>query len=317
VNDRCGPSGIAPEVLLGHRIVYFRAGLLAAEGKPVADRLAGAGELAGSYDRLVGAMLEQGWPVPVDEARRLGDGRWTPGAAGFRRLDVTADVAMPSAADGLATLAALSSMARVVPGLRPVTWPSLDGRRLETIALYGRGRRMLGRIYDKGVESLTAPPGRVLRPESQNRFDQRMRRGVETTDAEYVRGLFHRRFVPLWQATKGVTVAGPLVLAGKLIELVEATDRRRWAAEAEKRKYVPGPRDVTASQAERLAGFMVLRATPGRRLHSRATDYRRLAELRRLGLVPTDAGELEEIEVDVAEVLEAALDTEHWRRRDG
>ncbi len=108
-----------------------------------------------------------------------------------------------------------------------------------------------------------------------------------------MRSKFQQRFYPLWQATKGVTVAGALVLADRIAELVEEGE-------------------ITGRQAELLAGYVVLQKR-GVRL-TRSTTYNRRKQLRELGLVVAD-GCLEEVEVDLHEVLEEALESPAWGAR--
>jgi hypothetical protein len=105
-----------------------------------------------------------------------------------------------------------------------------------------------------------------------------------------VRSKFQQRFYPLWQATKGVTVAGPLVIGDRLAELVDEGE-------------------LTARQAELLAGYVVL-AKRGVR-QTRSTTYNRRKALREFGLVVAD-GCLEEVEVDLHAVLEEALESPAW-----
>jgi hypothetical protein len=150
---------------------------------------------------------------------------------------------------------------------------------------------VLGRFYDKGYESGAAARGTLLRLEDQRRWPRASRRDVTELTGDYVRGQFQRRFYPLWKASKGVTVGGVLVLAQKLLELQEAGD-------------------VTPRQAERLAGFLVLEQAQASRV-SRATTFRRQAEVGELGLVLAD-GVLEEVEVDLHAVMEEALDGAVW-----
>jgi hypothetical protein len=67
--------------------------------------------------------------------------------------------------------------------------------------------------------------------------------------------------------------------------------------------------DLTRAQAERMIGFVHLESAGAP--CERRTWYRRRRELRELGLVVAD-GFFEPVEVDVAAVLEAALDSPAW-----
>jgi hypothetical protein len=312
---------LIPDPIGGHRVGWFPSSrLVYAEGHPGGDRLASPDRLVLALDRLHADLADVGIPLDVatarSNARDAGDNR--PGFAGLRRLDSTVDLHFDSAVEGLAVLAGVAAIG--IPRAKVVTWrapvrvpaapPSPIGeahmeslglvRRpidpgrlaLETVAFYGHsGKKMLARFYDKGVEGNLAPRGRLIRPEDQRRYTAATRRDVDELTTRYVREQFRRRFVPLWRASKGVTVAGPMVLAEKLAAAV---------ADGE----------VTAAMAERLAGHVILEEA-GCASVSRASRYRRRSKLRELGLVSADLG-LDEVEVDVHEVLERALEAEEW-----
>jgi len=131
-----------------------------------------------------------------------------------------------------------------------------------------------------------------------------------------VREKFQQRFMPLWKATKGVTVAGTDRLTDRVLELLDADE-------------------INVRQAERMAGYIALRqalrhrarqaqdfdADTGELLedargrhHSRATRYRREAELLDVGLVPADEAGTE-VTVDLHEVLETVLGSDAWERK--
>jgi hypothetical protein len=217
------------------------------------------------------------------------------GFAGIRRLDATVNVAMGSRAEGLASLAGIAACVRDAPGKAEVFYG--PDRGVETVVLRGHaGKRILGRWYDKGLEATLAPRGRLVRAEDQRRWPKNDRRTVEDCDGVALRAGFQRRFYPLWKASKGVIVAGPVVIAEKLLDAVEAGE-------------------ITAREAESLAGHCMLQVVGGRQGAgvSKATMYRRESRARELGLVLAD-GVLQEVEVDVAAVLEATLETELWDR---
>jgi hypothetical protein len=278
----------------GHRIGWFApAGLLYAEGHPSPDGLAPPAGLVSALDRVQTAMLAEGVPVPVGlPGVDVYGGRYE-GFAGVRRLDSTVDLALESAAEGFAVMAGIAAVARDLPRSKANVWWDSSGR-VQTVGLHGYGGgKMLGRVYDKGAESGTAAPGRLIRPEDQRRWGKDGRRDVAELSAPYVRGKFHQRFAPLWQASKGVTVAGPVILAEKLAELVAGGD-------------------LTRGQARNLAGEMLLGLVESAELRpSRATRYRHRSQMRRHGLVLAD-GVLQEVEVDLAAVLEQAMDGAAW-----
>jgi hypothetical protein len=295
-----GPRGsqLLPEPIAEHRVGWFPSGLLFAEGHPGGD-----GSLCPASELLVRALdlqeALQAADVPVNGRQRsfASLGSMSEGWAGVRRVDATVNVDAVCRGDGLAVLAGVAACVRDAPGHAEVRY-GVD-HAVETVYLRGyAGKRVLGRCYDKGLESNLADRGRLLRFESQQRWGKLNRRDVDELDAAALRSAFHRRFYPLYQATKGVTVGGPTVVASKLLEAVAAGE-------------------ITAQSAESLCGHLMFRAVGGRRGAgiSRRTMYRREQRARELGVVLGD-GVLEEVvEVDVGAVLEQCLDTELWDRR--
>ena len=300
---------LMPEPVGGHRIGWNPgAGMLYAEGHPSDDGLGSPDQLPEALQRLTTAMLEAGVPVPNGLAQdawnegdyeHFGATRYD-GFAGVRRCDATVDLHVSNGAEGVAILAGVAAIVRDTPRVKLETIYSSDGRALETVYMLGEGgKKVLGRWYDKGVESGGAARGQLIRPEDQRRYVKGTRRHVAELTSEYVRTKFHQRFVPLWRASKGVTVGGPLVLAEKLADAVEAGE-------------------ITAAQAELLAGNLLVGAILDRRRVgvSKATRNRRRAAQRELGLVLAD-GVLQEVEVDLHDVMEQALDAGAWAPRRG
>lgn len=318
---------LVPYAIAGHRVGWNRAaGLLYAEGHPsggvfgewsldhdlCAERpvaVSGAdpwlvppARLSDAYEGLVAALDASGVPLPVSQwasSPELGD-EWgllpgvegQPGFGGLRRCDATVDVAPSSASEGLAILAGVAGVATTAPRCQAEVRFAKDGTgSVETVYVRGfSGVKILGRWYDKGLESVSFPRGERIRAEDQRRYPKGHRRGVHELEAAYVRGKFQQRFYPLWQATKGVTVAGPMIVTDKLAELVQGGE-------------------LTARQAEQLAGYVVL-AKRGVR-QKRSTTYNRRKALRELGLVVTD-GCLQEVEVDLHAILDEAMESSAW-----
>jgi hypothetical protein len=323
---------LLPKPVAGHRVGWNAAsGMLYAEGHPcgampgewspdpfveaAVDRVAREraerdrqpwlvppDRLSEAYSGLVDALEASGVPVPASQwATRLTDDyvlpgdEGLPGFGGLRRCDATVDLQAGSRARGLAILAGVAAVATTAPRAQAEVRFAKDGSgAVETVYLRGyAGVKILGRWYDKGLESASAPRGLVIRAEDQRRYPKGHRRGIEELEATYVKRQFQQRWLPLWQATKGVTVAGVLVIADKLKELVEEGE-------------------ISPRKAEQLAGYVVLQrggGVGGR--GSRATTYRRRKDLRELGLVVAD-GVLEEVEVDLHEVLDEALESPAW-----
>ncbi len=303
-------SQLIPEPIDGHRVGWFPdSGLAFAEGRPGGDTLASPDELPEALCRLESAMWDFG--VTVEPARTrtkmrgrlaLWDGPPGAGFAGLRRLDSTVDLALDDGAEGLSVLAGVASLLRASAGGQAQVIFQNGGRgAVETVYWRGSsGKRVLGRWYDKGVESGRAPRGQLIRPEDQRRYAKESRRSVEELTSSYVRSQFQRRFAPLWRASKGVTVGSVDRLAEQLRTRLE-TGR------------------LTYGEAERLGGALLLQRVPEDSLPpearaSRRTRYRRQAQLRDEGLVLAD-GVLDDVEVDLHEVLGEVMESDAWGRR--
>jgi hypothetical protein len=320
---------LMPKPIAGHRVVWNRsAGMLYAEGHPSGAMpgewsleplvavgaaspvsrheswLVPPGDLPVAYEGLVAALEASGVPVPASQwacRPEVGD-EWgllpgmegQPGFGGLRRCDATVDLDTGSRSRGLAILAGVAAVATTAPRAQAEVRFAKDGTgAVETVYVRGySGVKILGRWYDKGLESGSALRGERVRAEDQRRYPRGHRRGIHELEASYVRSKFQQRFYPLWQATKGVTVAGPLVLADRLADLVDEGT-------------------ISARQAEQLAGYVVLQR---RVRQKRSATYVRRKALRELGLVVAD-GALEEVEVDLHEVLEEALESPAWGAR--
>jgi len=122
----------------------------------------------------------------------------------------------------------------VLAGLAALDVPSCDpvvrGKPAHSIAfVHVSGRRVLGRAYDKGREAGTAGAWELIRLEDQFRPASGKRPGREKFHAEYVRGRFHKRFVPLYRSARGVKVTGLPVVAKDVAQRVRAgeLDTRR------------------------------------------------------------------------------------------
>jgi hypothetical protein len=292
-----GPRGsvMLPEPVGGHRVGWFPGGLVFAEGHPDPAGLCRAAELPGRGLELQESLLALGMPLPLRERPFPTLGATSEGLAGLRRVDATVNLKMTSRAEGLAVLAGVAALLRDSPGKSEVFYGS--DRGVETVYLRGHaGKRVLGRWYDKSLEASTGPRGTILRVEDQRRWAKDSRRQVEEVTSASLRSGLQRRFYTLWQASKGVRVAGSAVVYERLVEATEAGD-------------------ITPRQAEALAGHVALASVRGRRGAgvSRSTMYNRERLARELGLVVAD-GVLEEVEVDLGEVLEAVMDTDAWDR---
>lgn len=296
--DRAPRSQLLPDKVAGHRVGWFPGTrLLFAEGHPAGEgSLCRSDELPASLERLSGCLRDYGilspdfplLPVFAPEGPRSRGGE---GFGGIRRLDSTVDLSFDHPIEGLAALAGVAALP--LPRMKTQVMREVGGRRVETVYFRGSsGKRVLGRWYDKGLESGAAPRGLRVRPEDQRRFPKESRLDVEAVaSSTYVRDAFVRRFEPLWRASKGVKVGGVMELAARLAELQDEGA-------------------ITPSEAKRIAGHLVLDAAEAQR-QSRSQCFRDRADARRHGLVLAD-GVLDEVEVDLGEVLERALDSDAW-----
>lgn len=294
------------EDIAGHRVGWFPGQkLLFAEGHPskdglcspygllealqgVSEALCDRGIIPPIYRRVpeAGFNLFGGVPAPASAGELRGTG-----FGGIRRLDSTVDLHLEQAAEGMAVLAGVAAVP--IPRAKTQIVREVGGRRVETVYFRGSsGKRVLARWYDKGVESGLAPRGRMIRPEDQRRYPKSARLDVEAVaGSTYVRDAFVRRFEPLWRASKGVKVATATELAVKIKQLVEEGVLK------------PG-------EAIRVAGFLLMEQADCNP-QTRSTRYRTRTLCAEAGLALAD-GVTDEVEVELAEIIERALDSEVW-----
>jgi hypothetical protein len=296
-------SRLIEETVAGHRVGWFPGTrLLFAEGHPNDQGLCKAEDLPGALDAVTEALADRGILPPAHRLApmykpTLHDGMVAlpvvgrTGFAGVRRLDSTVDLAFDDPLHGLAALAGVAALP--VPRISKKVQRETGGRRVETVWFLGSaGRSVLGRWYDKGVESGDAPRGLRIRPEDQRRFAKDARPPVDVlASSTYVRDAFVKRFEPLWRAAKGVKVGGVMELAQRLVELQDEGL-------------------ISPAEAKAIAGHLVLDAADGQR-QSRSQCYKDRAKARNHGLVLAD-GLLDHVDVDLGEILEQALDAEAW-----
>lgn len=295
-----GRGGVLREVVDGHRVGWLRdVGLLWAEGRAGGDAVLPCSAVSARYAALVSSLLAAGVPVPAGEVREgmypvdgLPGIEASAGSEGLRRADLTLDLRFNDPAGGVAFLAAVAAVARTLPGYQAEIRCAKDGCcAVETVYLRGRGgRRVLGRVYDKGIETGWGVRGELVRLEDQRRWPRLLRRSIDEMHPAYSRALWQRRWLPLWQASEGVTVAAPAQLADKLAGLAAMGV-------------------VSQAEAERLAGFVLLSSRGVK--HSRATMQRRRQRLRELGVILAD-GVVDDVELDLREIMDAALASCAW-----
>lgn len=300
--QRAARSLLIPEDVAGHRVGWFPGNrLMFAEGHP-SDGLAVASELPRAVEAIAEELHDRGVLPPARRVRTIvGPQALRPtegvGFAGVRRFDSTVDLSFEDPKEGLAVLTGVAAL--TVPRVATSVRRDAGSRRVETVYYHGYGgRRVLARFYDKGVEQAVsareraAARGTWIRPEDQRRFGAMARPTLEAvSEPGYARALFVDRFQTLWKAAQGVTVAGVLDLARKLDQLQEDGV-------------------LSPAAAKRIAGHLVLDAVGAHR-QSRSTVYQDAADAREMGLVLAD-GILDEVEVDLAAVLEASMDASSW-----
>jgi hypothetical protein len=297
-------SWLLPGKVDEHRVGWFPGpGLIFAEGHPEPGRLARPDDLHFAFDRLTAALMAAGLPIPEGTTRRCTDGSQRPGFAGLRRLDGTVDLACATRSEGFAVMAAVAAVATSAPRIQANVFFG-HASPIETVLWRGhRSGKILGRFYDKGLESGRARPGMLLRPEDQRRWQKAGRPTLEGARTEHVRENFRKRFEVLHAASKGVVVGPVTVLAERLNEMVDSGE-------------------IPARKAENLAGYLVLQATGATGRLERTTRWRREKDLRDLGLVPEHyvpllAEQLEEdrgTEIELRPVLEECLETDRWEQ---
>jgi hypothetical protein len=292
-------SKLIKDSIAGHRVGWFPGmRLLFAEGHPGGDGVLCPGDqLPGALERVSEGLRDHGilppaFPLqPRYDAQNRTLKHGGVGFGGIRRLDSTVDLHFERGAEGLAALAGVAALP--VPRVKTQVMREVGGHRVETVYFRGTsGKRVLGRWYDKGIESKTAGRGQWVRPEDQRRYDNRGRLDVElVASGTFVRDQFVRRFEPLWRASKGVKVAGAVELAERISELVDEGV-------------------LTPRQAKSVAGWLLLEQAGANR-QSRATYYRDRRKCADLGLVVAD-GTVEPVEVDLEAMIEQALDSGCW-----
>ncbi len=246
---------------------------IAVEGHPVRGKLASPWETQDAMFAWGRALVDQGHARDVS----------------FRavsRLDSTATTVFEHGSAGVAFLQGMAALDW--PRLKPVVY----GKPPETVALTYRNSRgrIVARGYDTGLLRGGYERGEAIRLEDQRRFSSG-RRPSDVFARGFARERFERRFLPLYKASRGVTVASVPVLAERVSTMVDRGE-------------------LSPSTAARLLGFVAIQ-TDARQRFAVRTARRYRAELRELGLVVADDF-FEPIEVELSSVLEAALDSPHW-----
>ena len=298
-SDPAKRSFLLPEAVHGHRVGWFPGTrLLFAEGHPGGeDGLCAGHKLPDALQRVSEGLRDRGilpprFPLrPRFDARNRAIKEGGVGFAGLRRLDSTVDLCFETAAEGLAALSGVAAVP--VPRMKTEFVREVGGSRMETVYFSGTsGKRKLGRWYDKGNETGAERRGLWLRAEDQRRYQKETRLCVEqVASGSFVRDQFVQRFEPLWRASKGVRVGSPVELAQRIGELVDDGV-------------------LTPRQAVDVAGWLLLEQA-GENRQARSTWFRKRRRCADLGLVVAD-GTVDPVDVDLAEIIERALDSSSW-----
>lgn len=249
-------------------------GLTWAEGHPTPGALAGAHEVSEAAS-AVRDLVHDHLGVVRDR--------------GVARSDQTATHAFERPGEARAFLAGMAALQL------PRCQTTRRGHPVHSVSwTHATGARKLARVYDKGLEQ-GGEAFKFGRMEDQRRYPSGARPPVEVVaDPDYLRGRFEARFGPIRKAVDGVKAASFPVIAQAL---------------ADEARY--GFREVR--EAERLAGSLVLLTGGASDAYKRSTFYSRRAELRDAGFVVVD-DLAEAVEVNLGDVLEAALESPHWNR---
>lgn len=248
--------------------------------------------LPAALSAIEAAINAAGVPVPWGHSR----GAWrpherTPGFSGIRRLDTTLDVAFESVEEGQLVLTAIAAL---MPARHKVTVTHMyGGPAVETVAWHGyRGKQMVARVYDKGVESGSAPRGQLIRLEDQRRFRRERRPSIDGVGPASVYEFVRRRFEPLREAPT-VTIGSFEALRGRIIELLESGA-------------------ITPGLAERVISFLYLEQVPGAYRAPARTKRRRRQEVRQLGLMLSGMTGGERVDVELAPIFDVVLGEGGW-----
>ncbi len=268
-----GPQHFEIEALQDWRLGSIPAlGLTWAEGHPAPGRLATPAEVAHSVS-LVHQTLDQHLGVLQDR--------------GCSRIDSTVTHRFNRPEETRAFIAGMAAFTL------PRTETTRRGHPVHSISwTHPKGKKILARCYDKGTER-GGEPWELARLEDQRRFGTADRPTLDAvSEPGYARSRFESRFGPIRKAVEGVRAASFPVVAQEL------ADQARYGYR-------------TYREVERLAGALVILNGGGADAYKSATLTRRRRELREAGFVVVD-DMVEHVEVNLANVVEAALESEAW-----
>jgi hypothetical protein len=273
-SHRFGPAGSLIAVDRsrdGGRLMCFPATSVVAVESRLAAMLAGDDT---DHSLASVAALVEGAAI-ARESLRLHFGVDPGPVAEVRRYDLASELRFHRAADGLAFLRTVGGL---VPARMRATLERDVAGQVMTAAIRTAKRGLIrSRIYDKGLESGSDPPGVRVRIEDQNRPPRSKRQSPDVLASVDLTATFGRTMMP-FLGTDELIVAG----ADGAVAQIAA-------------RVVTG--EMTSVKAERLVGSIELLKYGGRAVYDRDGDSRktndkrsslRLRSLREAGVVLSD-----------------------------
>jgi hypothetical protein len=252
---------VAEPDVCGARISVYESGLVKVTARLGALR---AGS-AGAHDLAPQVDLRRARGDAADVIKRAcGLAPPAGDVADVRRLDVACERDFDDPVQGLAFLRAVSLMT-AGSRYKTKTIRSADGHVETGYMITGRGR-VLTRVYDKGVESKTAPPGHRLRLEAQARYRLRNAQSPEAVATADLGPVASRSWSSYVESAGGVTVAGPDAAVQQLVQ--RAASGR-----------------LSVAKAERMIGTLSILRDHGRGFYDVRQGQRRLSDLAAEGVV--------------------------------
>ena len=181
----------------------------------------------------------------------------------IRRFDLTAELSFERGEHGLAVLRTVRGMCP--PRRKLDVWSGADGQPETVYFRQTRSRVVTERVYDKGVESGSHPPGERIRLEAQRRPPRAHRHRPAQLATMDVTAEFGRSYLP-YLGAENVTAAGTDAATAHLVG---------QAAREE----------ISIARAERMIGSVTLLREYGRAVYDNDRQARRrLQDLREAGI---------------------------------
>jgi hypothetical protein len=240
--------------------------------RPASDVPAAAQAAAAAFSALAGEPMDYGLQAPQAEVRRF---------------DLAHEFGFEDGREGLAFLRTLAGMCP--PRRKLNVWKGADGQPQTVYGRFERSGVVDFRLYDKGVESGSHPPGERLRYEVQRRPPRSRRHRPEVIGGLDLRGEFGRSIRPYLEGGS-VIAAGTKATVGKLAQQAAAGE-------------------MSIAKAERLAGTVEFLREYGRAIYGdERKARRRLQGLREAGIALEDELPPDRV-VPVGELLREAVES--------